>query len=325
MAPTASVSASGSVAVPQRGRPGDRGVGEQRQGDGFGGQERADLEQGDGGRADRVEPFQGDRPGGVHSALVVQHVAGGEQPGPVGPEAAQVVRGRQPGLFQVAGGLRGGQWEVAEFGGQFVGRLDGHVGDAGTEQRDGVRTVQHVDLDPAAQRAPPGVPGGDQHVPGAGGSVAGDVRGLFGVVEDQQPPVPGTEFGQYPVHHLGGYRVGGQAEPAARARNCSGMSTGCSASIHHTTSSRRRAGGRTRWPVGFCRPHPARTGPAPPVRSTWSRSCNWSSRAPRPVKCGFRAGTRQTRATAPGARRRVGVSAAPVPRESRARARRQVE
>jgi len=113
-------------------------------------------------------------------------------------------------LFQVAGGLSGGQREVAEFGGQLVGRLAGHVRDPGAEQRDGVRTVQHVDLDPSAQRTPPGVPGGDQDMPGAAGPVVGDVRGVFGVVEDQQPPAAGSQFGQYPVHHLRDDRVGGQ-------------------------------------------------------------------------------------------------------------------
>jgi hypothetical protein len=53
-------------------------LGEKGKGDGLGGQVCADLEQGDGGRAGGAEPFQGDRPGCVDAALVVQYVPGSE-------------------------------------------------------------------------------------------------------------------------------------------------------------------------------------------------------------------------------------------------------
>jgi hypothetical protein len=45
-------------------------------------------------------------------------------------EAAQVVDRRQVGLLQVAGGLSGGQRQIAEFGGELVGELMVHARDA---------------------------------------------------------------------------------------------------------------------------------------------------------------------------------------------------
>ena len=46
--------------------------------------------------------------------------------------------------------------------------------------------------------------------------------GVFGVVEDQQPPVPVTQLGQHPVHHLGGDRVGGQPQPGGQTEELLG-------------------------------------------------------------------------------------------------------
>jgi hypothetical protein len=46
-------------------------LGKQRQRDGFGGHERADVKQSYGRRAGGAEPFQGDFPGGVDTALVI--------------------------------------------------------------------------------------------------------------------------------------------------------------------------------------------------------------------------------------------------------------
>ena len=76
-------------------------------------------------------------------------------------EAAQIVGGRQIGLFQVAGALGGGQRQIAEFGGELVGQLLAHRRYAGAQQGDRLGPGQHVDLQPTAQRSPAGVAGGD--------------------------------------------------------------------------------------------------------------------------------------------------------------------
>jgi hypothetical protein len=70
---------------------------------------------------------------------VADHVAAGQQGRPVGAEAAQIVRRRQVGLLQVAGGLRGGQRQIAQLGGELVGQLLVQGRDAGTQQRDRLR------------------------------------------------------------------------------------------------------------------------------------------------------------------------------------------
>jgi hypothetical protein len=71
------------------------------------------------------------------------------------------------------------------------------------EQGDGLRPGQHVDLHPTADRAPAGIAGSNEHVPGSAGPVVGDVRRPLGVVEDQQPAGPVAQLGQQPVHGLG--------------------------------------------------------------------------------------------------------------------------
>jgi hypothetical protein len=96
-------------------------------------------------------------------------------------------------------------------------------GDADAEQRDGVRSVQDVDLDPSAQRAPPGGAGGDQNMHGTGGPVAGDIRRVIGVVEISShrlraPSSVSTRF----TTSAATASAGSPSRPA-RPRNCSGI------------------------------------------------------------------------------------------------------
>ena len=76
----------------------------------------------------------------------LHYVAAGQQGRPVFAEPAQVVRRRQVGLLQVAGGLGGGQRQVAEFGGELVRQLLVQRRNPGPQQGDRLRSDQHVDL-----------------------------------------------------------------------------------------------------------------------------------------------------------------------------------
>src|SRR3954452_8629133 len=95
---------------------------EKNQGDGFGGEEGGPLQQLGGGRGLLAQPVEGQCPGGIEPSVVADHVAAGQQGGAVGAEAAQVVGRRQVGLLQIAGGLGGGQRQVPELRGEFVGQ-----------------------------------------------------------------------------------------------------------------------------------------------------------------------------------------------------------
>src|SRR3712207_8027951 len=53
-----------------------------------------------------AESLQGQRPGGVDPAGIAGHRAAGQQGRPMGAEPAQIVRRRQVGLLQIAGGDR---------------------------------------------------------------------------------------------------------------------------------------------------------------------------------------------------------------------------
>jgi hypothetical protein len=89
--------------------------------------------------------------------VVTDHVPAGQQGLAAGTEAAQIVGGRQVGLFQVAGGLGGGQRQVPELGGEFVGQFLAQGRDAGPQQRDRLWPGQHVDLQPPPRAPQPGL------------------------------------------------------------------------------------------------------------------------------------------------------------------------
>ena len=53
-------------------------------------------------------------------------------------------------------------------------------------------------------------------MPGPVRPVAGDVLGVFGVVEDQEPPVPVTQFGEQPVDGVGHRGRGRHIQPGGQ-------------------------------------------------------------------------------------------------------------
>ena len=99
---------------------------------GSGARKAGQLQQPHRGRVLVAKPLQRHRPGGVDPPGIADHVAAGEQGRPVGAEPAQIVGGRQIRLFQVAGGLCGGQRQIPEFGGELVGQLLAQGRDAGS-------------------------------------------------------------------------------------------------------------------------------------------------------------------------------------------------
>ena len=191
---------------------------DQRQRNGFGREEGGQFQQLHRGRVGAAETVQRQRPGGVNPPGVAHHLAAGEQVGSAGAEPAQIVGGWEVGLLQIGGGLRGGQRQVAELGGELVGQILAHGRNPGPQQGHRLRPGQHVDLQPPAQCSPAGSAGGDQHVAGPAGPVVGDVLRTVGVVEDQQPAVSATQLAHQPLHGGGDRRLRPAGPAGRRAR-----------------------------------------------------------------------------------------------------------
>ena len=272
-APTASLSSSRSLVLARRS---DSWSGEQCQRNRFGRKECADLQQRQRPRVDGPQLLQGQLPGGVDPTLVVDDVTAGEQRRPTMDELPQVLLRVHPGLLHVGGGLRHGQRQVAEFGGQIrSASSSGGRRQPFQQQRHGLGPVEDVDLQPPTQRPPARVAGRDQDVSALGRPERGDVLDPFGVVEDQQPVRPVRQMRLEPFDGVGGDAGRRSAQAAARADRPAAES----APVARRRSTRRA---RTRRPYRWAYSMTSWLLPTPPMPyiACTTRVASWlSSRA----------------------------------------------
>ena len=180
------------------------GGGEQALRDRFGCQERAHAGQLGRGRVLAGEPVRNQAGGGRQRPRVRPRRPLGQQlPGP-GPQQHQELIGCHAGVRHEPRRLGDGQRQVPELGGEPVRVGSGEHGDPGLQDRHRLGPGEHVHLDRRGDLVPAPLPGGDQHVPAAARQPRCHVRGVLGVVEDQQPPAAVPQLGQHRrPHRLG--------------------------------------------------------------------------------------------------------------------------
>ncbi len=227
-------------------------------------------------------------------------------------EQPQILLRWHAGLIEVGGGLVKGQGKITKFGRELsrLGLGEGRCPAA--EQDDGVRPVERVQIENAAQSAKTATPGRDQHMPGSARQQRADFLSGLGVVEDQQPAAPGAERvldrsqGGAGVRQQRHAQLGGKASELVADRRSM-----LRVEPPHQRRSHRHTGRHTRSRSASCRPRPSheRRAPSPPGGPP-ARYGGGRVRPPGPVKFGLRGGRFHTPGKVPGNRGSVSTARA---------------
>jgi hypothetical protein len=158
------------------------------------------------GRQPRQQRHQSQGGGVVGGELVEDHRPGRGQRHRIPPSPLTTLEHlRRPLLHQVqirhrghrrvgqeARGLIDRQGQIPQHVRDLIRLPFGETGDAGTQQADRFPAGELGDLDlfGLGHAGPVRVPGGDHHMSRSARQERGECGGVFGVVEDQQPPVP---------------------------------------------------------------------------------------------------------------------------------------